>query len=261
MLANSIHDELLTIPGIAGAELEGASEQPVGVRVQLAVGADVDMVGREVQRVLAAHGMRSQLTRDDESILPPGSVVNLSDYEVNSPDPGRKAEIPAALPAVDAEMTDVAAPAAALPAVDADAEVEALAEAEVETEAAEPSPTPTPMMGVPAAGIAGVAVDEDATRVVVTVRSTAGQSAQRSAPSTPGGLDEAAAMAAADLASPEGVPRIVAITDTAIEGSAVVNVVFEVGGGERVAGASVIRANRAAAIARAAWAALAGAGS
>ncbi|MDJ0961873.1 MAG: hypothetical protein QNJ88_14560 [Acidimicrobiia bacterium] len=102
-MADSLQDELLSIPGIASAEFEGSEEHPVGVRVQLAVGADPDQVGQAVQRVLASHGMRSQMAHEEpESFLPPGSVVNLSDYE------SQGAEDAAPADAADAETSDAA---------------------------------------------------------------------------------------------------------------------------------------------------------
>jgi hypothetical protein len=57
-MAEVLRNELLAVPGIAGAEVE--SDQGVaGVRIQLAVGADADEVGAAVRRILALHGMRS----------------------------------------------------------------------------------------------------------------------------------------------------------------------------------------------------------
>jgi hypothetical protein len=62
-----LRNELLSIAGIASAELEGAEDAPQGVRVQLAAGADAESVGREVQRILASHGMRSH--RPNEQVV------------------------------------------------------------------------------------------------------------------------------------------------------------------------------------------------
>ena len=65
-MAEALREELLAVPGIAGAEVE--SDQGVaGVRVQLAVGANPDEVGAAVRRILAQHGMRPATTEPGES--------------------------------------------------------------------------------------------------------------------------------------------------------------------------------------------------
>lgn len=56
-MAEALQEELLAVPGIAGAEVE-SEEGVAGVRVQLAEGADAETVGAEVRRILAQHGMR-----------------------------------------------------------------------------------------------------------------------------------------------------------------------------------------------------------
>ena len=72
MAAESLRDELLALPGVAEVELDGEGGAPAGVRIRLAVGADPDRVGLEVQRVLAAHGMRSRV--DDSELTPPAPL-------------------------------------------------------------------------------------------------------------------------------------------------------------------------------------------
>ena len=90
-MPGTLRDDILAIPGIDNAELDGDSVTPDGVRVRLAFGADSQRVGREVRRVLALHGMRSQLTGVPDYVAPAepppppvpevGTVVNLADYE------------------------------------------------------------------------------------------------------------------------------------------------------------------------------------
>jgi hypothetical protein len=70
-MATALRDELLAIPGIAQAEVEGDSVV-AGVRVQLELGADPDEVGAAVRRILSAHGMRPVLGEDDEAATVPG---------------------------------------------------------------------------------------------------------------------------------------------------------------------------------------------
>jgi hypothetical protein len=56
-MAEALRDELLSVPGIAGAEVD-TDQGVAGVRVQLAVGADAEEVGAAVRRILTDHGMR-----------------------------------------------------------------------------------------------------------------------------------------------------------------------------------------------------------
>ena len=95
-MPGTLRDDILAIPGIDNAELEGEGPTLAGVRVRLAFGADPQRVGREVRRVLAVHGMESKLTEVPDPVAPLeppppppiGTVVNLADYEQ-----GERAEI------------------------------------------------------------------------------------------------------------------------------------------------------------------------
>ncbi len=93
-MPGTLRDDILAIPGIDDAHLEGEPASPDGVRVRLSYGADPQRVGREVRRILALHGMRSQLTEVPDQVAPAepppppppaGTVVNLSDYENGGP--------------------------------------------------------------------------------------------------------------------------------------------------------------------------------
>ncbi len=56
-----LRDDLLSLPGVESADLDGDELAPNGVRVRLAPGTDVGAVGEEVRRVLALHGLRSEV--------------------------------------------------------------------------------------------------------------------------------------------------------------------------------------------------------
>ncbi len=267
-MADSLQDELLSIPGIASAEFEGSQEHPVGVRVQLAVGADPNEVGQAVQRVLASHGMRSQVAHEEsESFLPAGSVVNLSDYENQPVEDRAEPEPDAATAEADVEVMPGPPPAVEVPEVEVGAATPDASgdEDDLALESAEPEvavteePTPAAPEPQPSAGpvsIAGVGVDEDGTRLRVSVSASDGRVATRSVPATPHGLDDAAARAAVELAAPDTMPRVVAVVDGAIEGAPLVTVMLEGVAGRRFAGSSVVQGSRAYAVARATWAAL-----
>lgn len=73
MTARSLRDDLLAIPGIEDAEIDGDSVAPAGVTVRMAPGIDSAEVSRDVQRVLAAHGLRSEMVTpqpDDAAAAP-----------------------------------------------------------------------------------------------------------------------------------------------------------------------------------------------
>jgi len=104
--------------------------------------------------------------------------------------------------------------------------------------------------------LAAVSVREDRSGVVVTVTSDSGASASRTAPATSRGLEQAAVGAVIRLVDPAGETRLVAVADTVEAGSTIVVVLVEDERGVRAAGASAMRGDRTAAIARAAMAAL-----
>jgi hypothetical protein len=295
---------LLAIPGIDGAELEGDAVAPQGVRVQLSVGADPQEVGRQVQQVLAAHGMRSQMADEAEvgQGVASGSVVNLADYEAEQarhaahPDPLPQLEIAGSLPPASAPVPPLSGPAPGNVAQESPAPSAAAADGDQAAEeagpvvagaglAAESADTAGVAAGAGehrssvstlaaesgdtagvAAGagehrssvstLAAVSVREDRSGVVVTVTSDSGASASRTAPATSRGLEQAAVGAVIRLVDPAGETRLVAVADTVEAGSTIVVVLVEDERGVRAAGASAMRGDRTAAIARAAMAAL-----
>jgi hypothetical protein len=55
--ARSLQDDLMDIPGVEGADVEGSGETPAGLRIRIAEGADQQAVGGAIRRVLTAHGL------------------------------------------------------------------------------------------------------------------------------------------------------------------------------------------------------------
>jgi hypothetical protein len=201
----SLRDELLALPGVAEVELDGEAGAPAGVRVRLAVDADPDRVGLEVQRVLAAHGMRSRV--DGSAVAPPPPLPLLT-----PPAPPEEAPPPAAMPSMP------------------------------------------PPAGA-AAVLQSVRVEERAAAVEVTVTAADGRQAGRQGAPTEEGL-AAAVIEAVGLLLVGALPRVIAVDWATADGSRVVTVVLEAPDGRKGAGAGLVRASRAFAIARAAWSAL-----
>ncbi len=62
MAVGILREDLLSVPGVASAQLDGDAMTPSGVRVQLSPGVDAAVVGDEVQRVLSLYGLRSEVS-------------------------------------------------------------------------------------------------------------------------------------------------------------------------------------------------------
>jgi hypothetical protein len=198
--SRSLREELLGLPGVAEVELDGEGGAPAGVRVRLAPDADAARVGLEVQRVLAAHGMRSRVEGGE------------------APTP-----LPAAPPAPPEEPVAVAAAA------------------------------PVARAGA----LEWVRLEESASALEVTVGANDGRQATSRSPVTEEGLAEAVIGAVGALLVGGG-PRVIAVDWATVDGCRVVTVVLEAPDGTKGAGAGLVRASRAYAVAKAAWAALTG---
>ena len=255
----SLRDELLAIPGIAAADLEGDADTPAGVRVRLESGADPDVVGEEVQRVLATHGMNSHVTGPKvEPAAPP-------------PPPGAAAVVP--LPGIVTDPQPAAVPGAAEggepaegPAVSEAAsarEQSAVASASGSLEEVPPPhitdvpsrPAPSAASGV---ALEGVSITEGRTGISVTAVASNGRSTTRRARSTEAGLDEAIVTAVSELVDPQqAAPLLVAVFEHDLSDTALITVLLEVGGGERRVGTAVLDGGRGYALAKATWQALA----
>lgn len=148
-MADALREELMRIPGIAGAEVEGDSGV-AGVRVQLTPDADPDRVGAEVRRILANHGMRSAIEAGpDGSPSGPPPPPGVPGSVVSFPRPRRE-------PVSSAVESSATGP----------------------TARAEPEP----------GGLESVAVEEAAHGMVVRIRTRRGDTAEHSIGRS-GGLD------------------------------------------------------------------------
>lgn len=216
-MADSLRSDLLAIDGIAAAELEGTEEAPLGVRVQLAAGADAESVGIEVERVLANHGMRSHRAEEDAA-AEAASAPAPSNNSGPPPPPGASSGDAAVLPmrGLIPEYT-APAPAAAAPELDS------------------------------------VSVEESRQGIAIRV-SAGGESATRQVGSSPDGMDAAIVAALSELLGIEA--ELTAAQRGDAGGSRIITVLLEVAGrGQRV-GSAVAAAGDAYAVAQAAWKAL-----
>jgi hypothetical protein len=56
-----LSDDLLGLPGVEQAEIDGDSAAPAGVRIRLSPGVDPAAIGDEIRRVLSLHGLRQEI--------------------------------------------------------------------------------------------------------------------------------------------------------------------------------------------------------
>lgn len=102
MGVGTLRDDLLSLPGVERAEIDGDPSTPDGVRVRLSPGIDPAAIGDEIRRVLAMHGLRQDIGVG--SSQPSPDVVASSELEsvewVHSDDEPRYGEpqVPEAAP-------------------------------------------------------------------------------------------------------------------------------------------------------------------
>jgi hypothetical protein len=120
--ARSLQEDLLSIPGVEGAEVEGSADKPAGLRIRIAEGADQRAVGGAIRRVLTAHGLGTDTRLPGESsgesdASPVSPVPSASDdamgpsgtSEAMSSDGGEATAAPAGSAAVAVEEEEAAA--------------------------------------------------------------------------------------------------------------------------------------------------------
>jgi hypothetical protein len=240
--SDSLREELMALPGIADAEVDAEDGSPSGVRVRLRPDADPQKIGAMVQRVLASHGMRSRVAGDHGDLAP---VVSLPFAPIAIPP---RPEAPPPTP----EALAPARPDAEPPRAE---EIRREPPTSVDRPTSD-DPHPTTGQAGGRRTLAALAYEEAADGVTVTAVAEDGQRFSRRAAAT---TDDAvgAAIVAAVGALAEGKPqRMLWMSAATVEGSEVVTVVVEKTDGTRVAGAAIVRAAKAYAVARAAFVAL-----
>jgi len=242
LLADSLRTELLEIEGIASAELEGNEVAPQGVRVQLAAGADVESVGREVERVLANHGMRSHRAADQSAEQESGrGVVEAVRDTAASSQPGPPP------PPGAAQGGGAGGDVLPMPGV---------------AQHAEPGPSlltepvlaePLPAEPVAAMELESVSVEEGRKGIAVRVR-VGDVSVSRQVSTSPDGMDTAIVAALAELLGVEA--DLIAVQRGEAGEARIVTALLEVAGQGQKVGSAVVAAGEAFAVAQAIWRAL-----
>ena len=83
MGVGTLRDDLLSLPGVEQAEIDGDSVAPAGVRVRLSPSVDPAVVGDEIRRVLALHGLRQGIDVAPDPVR--SEVVSASEPETAEP--------------------------------------------------------------------------------------------------------------------------------------------------------------------------------
>jgi hypothetical protein len=272
-----LQEDLLRIPGVEGAEVEGTGDQPAGLRIRIAAGADQSAVGTAIRRVLTEHGLGTDTRLPGEDLAAPEGPAQPPSVDADSepapaPEAATEAEgatAVAVLEDAEAEIIDLTedehsdadreplddevdvdredAPAPAEPPIARDTDAGDLA-------AVEPPPAPRDEPGY--ARMESVSVEEGRDGILVTVASSDGETVAQMASSSEGGLESAIVKATSRLALPEAPdPVIVEIEERRFEGVDIVMLVLDTDG-RITAGSSVVVSGRPFAIGRAAWSAL-----
>lgn len=271
----SLKDDLLSIPGVEAADIDGSSSAPEGLRISISEGADQKAVGGAIRRVLSSHGLGTdtQLPGESSNDIPSDedvnsdassngvesdevhTIIDLTDDGPETPDSAHEMELS------DAPGSDLSASAEASVGVSAsssDPDNGDFPSFLLPRSSQTPQPTSiSETQGVPIARIERVGVEEGRDGIVVTVTSSDGTEAKRSATSSESGVELAVVLAAAQLVNASAPdPKLVNLEDRRIEGTDMVMIVLDLDG-KLVTGSAVVAAGRPFAIGRAAWAAMA----
>ena len=240
MQSRSLSEDLLAIDGVEGADVDGVTDAPSGLRIRISQDADQTLVGQAIRRVLSDHGLGTDTT------LPGEASPRVRNADVS-------------MASVSEIASETAEPASVttLLAVSEDEHVDLIdlvgqSTEGADSEAADASPVPELVI----ARIERVSVQEGRRGILITVESTDGRVETVIARKADGGVDRAVVLATARLAAPGAPdPVIVEIEERRVEGVDIVMIVLD-RDGKMAAGSAVVGAGSAFAIGRATWAAV-----
>jgi len=247
---DDLTEALRAVPGVADAEL--AADSAEGVRVRLSSDADPTDVAAAVRDVLADYGLKGKMAPPQARIEPAGPPPPPSESATILPGPGlvQTTLIPGEL---------VEQPADELGAFMRAPESVARPE-EREDEVAEPvqdeeeEPTRAPVVG--RSLLARVRVQEDRDGVAVTIETDDGRSITRRGRPSDAGVREAVVAAVGELSGDQPPPVLLAAEEHILGDHTMVTVLLQRHDGSFHVGSALIGAEKAFALARAAWAAM-----
>ncbi|MDH3607032.1 MAG: hypothetical protein OER12_08545 [Acidimicrobiia bacterium] len=232
---------LRSLPGVADAEL--AEDTAEGVRVRLSADADPTDVAAAVRDVLAEYGLKGRMAPPQARIEPTGP-------------PPPPAEAVAALTGPRLVQTTIIPEAEPEPAAD---ELERFIRDPEPVAEPEPAPEPESLSDVsPGASslLARVRVQEDRDGVAVTVDTDDGRTVTRRGRPSDAGVREAVVAAVGELSGDQPPPVLLSVEEHRLGDHNLVTVLLQRHDGSYHVGSALVGAEKAFALARAAWAAL-----
>jgi len=256
----TLESELLAVPGVASAEVDvGNGATPEGVKVSLTPDADARRVSVDVQRVLAAHGVRSRISLGDEGPSVASSPTpGVDDETLRGPGALITARVLAA--AIEREGVDQVMPTPEEPPTSEEPPIGTPPPPDpfaAHPMAAVPMPAASePPVRVSVPDVTSVSVEERRDGLTASAVLADGRRASRAVGSGADELDAAVIAAVAEAAG-ESVAKV-AVDWLEVDDGTVVTVVIKRSDGSLAAGAGVIRSGRAFAVGIATRAALDG---
>jgi hypothetical protein len=234
--SRSLHEDLLAIDGVEGADVDGVNDAPSGLRIRIAQDANQILVGQAIRRVLSDHGLGTETTLPGEAAA-----------RVRSADPSMASVSEIASEAAASHVTTLL-PVDEVEVIDLIDESARAGNSEAEESAFSQE--------LVIARIERVSVQEGRRGILITVESTDGRVETVIARTADGGVERAVVLAAARLAAPGAPdPLVIEIEERRVEGVDIVMIVLD-RDGQMAAGSAVVGAGNAFALGRATWAAV-----
>ncbi|MBT8192787.1 MAG: hypothetical protein KJP22_05240 [Acidimicrobiia bacterium] len=244
---DDLTEALRAVPGVADAEL--AADTAEGVRVRLSADADPSDVAAAVRDVLAAHGLKGKMAPPQARIEPAGPPPPPSESATILPGPGlvQTTLIP---------REPVEQPPDELGTFMRSPEPVARPEEPETGPAIEEDEEPLEAPSANRSLLARVRVQEDRDGVAVTIDTDDGRSITRRGRPSDAGVREAVVAAVGELSGDQPPPVLLAAEEHALGDHTMVTVLLQRHDGSFHVGSALIGAEKAFALARAAWAAM-----
>ncbi|MGB5407872.1 MAG: hypothetical protein WBN43_13925 [Thiogranum sp.] len=89
-----MREDLLSLPGVEQAEIDGDSIAPAGVRIRLSAGVDPAAIGDEIRRVLSLHGLSQEADAVPDAVPDAAISDRVASSEPEKAEPVDRADEP-----------------------------------------------------------------------------------------------------------------------------------------------------------------------
>jgi hypothetical protein len=249
--AADLTEALRGLPGVADAEL--AADSAEGVRVRLSADADPTDVAAAVRDVLAEHGLKGKMAPPQAHIEPSGPPPPPSATILPGPGLVQTTLVPEETiedPADDLDAFMRSPEPIARPSEQySDPEPAGVVESA-------PAPDPSPLPGLNRGLVSRVRVQEDRDGVAVTVDTDDDRTVTRRGRPSDAGVREAVVAAVGELSGDQPPPVLLAAEEHELGEHRMITVLLQRHDGSFHVGSALVGAEKAFALARAAWAAM-----